>query len=373
MQKIIQWLESKRLSVSQRQESPQKRPFKLFQIESSLSCGLSCVMCPWTSLRATAGVMSWATYEKIAANFHLVEGVDLTGGGEPMQNRALVDMVLAAKAAGCQVGFSTNGVLLDRPQAERLVKAGLDWISFSVDAASAETYNRIRQGANFETVMKNIRSLGEVKRGLGSHLPRLMMVFVMMTGENENYCQLPEYIQLASQLGVEQVIAKNLDVILKDGDDERRIFSHTRPPDKQLKEVMESARRQANELGVGFRIYQMQPVEQPICDHNPIHSLFFNWQGQVSPCITLSYADTRYFNGEQVQAPCLHFGNINDLDLPAIWERQEYQTFRQEFEERIQWQRQSLMEAVLNGKLAEIADLPPAPESCRSCYYLYGV
>jgi MoaA/NifB/PqqE/SkfB family radical SAM enzyme len=282
-------------------------------------------------------------------------------------------MVREAKAAGCEVGFSTNGVLLDRELAEKLVAAGLDWISFSVDAAEAETYNRIRQGADFDRVLANIRGLGELKRQLASQLPKMMLVFVMMTGENENYQQLPDFIKLAQELGVEQVIAKNLDVILKDGDDQRRIFSHDSPPGAQLLAVKEAARRQATALGVGLRFYALQPAEQSICEHNPVQSLFFDWEGNVSPCITLSYAENRYFNGQRVHVPCLHFGNIRTQTLAEIWNKPDYAAFRQSFEDRLRWERQSLIELMLAGKNEQLPELPPAPEACRTCYYLYGI
>ena len=349
------------------------RPYKLFQIESSLSCGLSCVMCPWTEMRAQAGVMDWNTFEKIAAYFPLTEAVDLTGGGEPLQNRDLTKMVQAAKAAGCEVGFSTNAVLLDRAMAEKLVSAELDWISFSVDAAQAETYNRIRQGADFERVLANIRGLGELKHQQNSRLPKMMLVFVMMAGENENYQQLPEIIQLAHELGIEQVIAKNLDVILKDGDDQRRLFSHAGPPGEQLQEVMAAARQKASACGVALRIYAMQPQEQIICEQNPVQNLFFNWQGKVSPCITLSYAESRIFNGERVQAPCLNFGDIREQSLDEIWNDPSYHSFRQIFDQRLSWERQSLFDQILAGNDDQLPEPPPVPESCRTCYYLYGV
>ncbi len=373
MQKIIQWLDRKHILGSGRVEGQAKRPYKLFQIESSLSCGLSCVMCPWSSLRASAGVMAWPTFEKIAANFPLTEAVDLTGGGEPLQNRAIPEMVRLAKQAGCEVGFSTNGMQLSPNLAETLVKDGLDWISFSVDAADAKTYNRIRQGANFDTVIENIRALGKIKRSLNSPTPRMLMVFVMMLGEHENYRQLPEFIDLASQLGIEHVIAKNLDVIVKDGDDQRRLFSHQGPPGGKILEVMQAARQEANKLGVGLRFYEMQPAERAICEHNPVQNLFFNWEGNISPCITLSYADSRYFNGQRVQAPCLHFGSILKQDLADIWEGADYCTFRRAFGERQRWERRSVMDMLLDGNGEELTEIPPAPESCRTCYYLYGV
>ena len=373
MQKIIQWLDRKHIHGTGKAEGQPKRPYKLFQIESSLSCGLSCVMCPWSNLRATAGVMAWPTFEKIAAHFQLAEAVDLTGGGEPLQNRAIPEMVKVAKQAGCEVGFSTNGVQLSLELAETLVKAGLDWISFSVDAADAETYNRIRQGANFNTVIENIRALGQIKRRLSSPTPRMLMVFVMMLGEHENYRQLPDFIRLASGLGIEHVIAKNLDVIVKDGDDQRRLFSHQGPPAEQILEVMQAARHEANKLGIGLRFYEMQPAERAVCEHNPVQNLFFNWEGKVSPCITLSYADSRYFNGQRVQVPCLHFGSILEQDLAEIWEGADYCAFRRSFEDRLRWERRSVMELILDGSAEELTEIPPAPESCRTCYYLYGV
>jgi MoaA/NifB/PqqE/SkfB family radical SAM enzyme len=373
MLELKHWFDRKKWLARLQPERAQSRPYKLFQIESSLSCGLSCVMCPWTEMRSQAGVMDWVTFEKIAAGFHLTEAVDLTGGGEPLQNRAIPEMVRVAKAAGCEVGFSTNGVHLDRALAENLIHTGLDWISFSVDAAEAGTYNRIRQGADFERVLANIRGLRELKRQLASQLPKLMMVFVMMVGENENIQQLPAYIQLAHELGVEQVIAKNLDVILKDGDDQRRVFSHDSPPGAQLVAVMEAARQQATALGVSLRFYSMQPTEQTICEQNPVKNLFFNWEGNVSPCITLSYADNRYFNGQRIHVPCLHFGNIHEQSLAEIWTEPDYRAFRQIFEDRQHWERQSFIDLMLSGKDEGLTEMPLAPESCRTCYYLYGI
>ena len=112
------------------------RPYKLFQIEPSLECNLECVMCPWRELRPEAAVMSWNTFTRIAEYLPLAEAVDFTGGGEPTTNPRLVEMVRAAKEAGCAVGFSTNGTLLDRDLAEMLVALGQDWISFSVPRTS---------------------------------------------------------------------------------------------------------------------------------------------------------------------------------------------------------------------------------------------
>jgi MoaA/NifB/PqqE/SkfB family radical SAM enzyme len=349
------------------------RPYKLFQIESSLECNLECVMCPWNEMRPAEASMSWETFSRLIPYFELAESVDLTGGGEPLKNPHLVEMVQATHQAGCEVGFSTNGIRLTPQMAQRLVDAGLDWVSFSVDAATPELYERIRYGAKFAMVTEHIAAMRDLKRQLGLDRPRLMMVMVLMTGEHENYHELPAYIKLAHRLGVDQVIAKNLDVIVKPGDDSRRLFSHERPPLSALEQALEAAQHTAHDLGIQLRLYAMQPNELTICDHNPLKSIFVNYAGDLSPCITLTYAEDRVFNGQRLLVPCQRFGNIHQEALPDIWNKPAYQEFRQRYENRLQVERQATLDHLLGGSESVELGLPPAPQGCQTCYYLYGV
>ena len=330
-------------------------------------------MCPWNEMRPSEAIMTWETYARLIPYFELAEGVDLTGGGEPLKNPRLVEMVQAAHQAGCEVGFSTNGVQLTFQMAERLVDAGLDWVSFSVDAASEQLYERIRYGAKFAMVTGHIAALRDLKRKRHLDKPRLMMVMVLMTGEHENFHELPAYIELAHRLGVDQVIAKNLDVIVKEGDDTRRVFSHQQTPASGIQQAMESARQKADALGVQLRLYSMQLHEATICDHDPLKSIFFNWAGDVSPCITLTYGESRFFDGQRILAPCQRFGNIQQETLPDIWNKPAYQEFRQRYEARLQVERQATLDRLLGGEESMTYTLPPAPEGCQTCYYLYGV
>jgi len=345
------------------------KPYNLFQIEPALECNLECVMCPWRELRPEAAIMSAATFARIAAYLPLARGVDFTGGGEPTTNPRLPDMVRQAKEAGCETGFSSNGTLLDRALAETLVSLGQDWLSFSIDGATAATYERIRQGAQFETVVQNIYRLHEIKAARRSQTPRLMMVLVMM---RDNFHELPVYVELAHELGVEQIIFKNLDVILTDEDDRRRIFGPDGPLVSELNSYIAAAQQRANKLGISSRVYSLQPQELPICEHDPLHNLFFNWRGDVSPCITLSYAEQRVFDGQPHFVPCQRYGNINEATLEQIWDRSAYRQFRQPYEIRVRLDRQQTINLIV-GDAGSLSTPPPAPEGCRTCYYLYGI
>jgi len=52
-----------------------------------------------------------------------------------------------------------NATLINRETALRLVESGIDLIMVSFDGASRETFESIRVGANYETVIKNIGQL----------------------------------------------------------------------------------------------------------------------------------------------------------------------------------------------------------------------
>ena len=348
-----------------------QRPFQMLQIETSMNCNLECVMCPWIDIHNHDKHLSMETFEHIRPYLSLAQEVDLTGGGEPLTNNHIPEIVEAVKNAGCEVGFSTNGTLLTPELSESLIRLGLDWISISFDAATPETYHQIRQGASYEVVIGNIKALRNLKQQLGSPTPRMMMVFVMMTGEQENYHELPAYIDLAHSLGVDQVIAKNLDVITKDGDFERGLFSHDEQPSADVEKIRTQASQRAKELGIGLRLYELQPRQQIICEQHPVSNLYINYAGYISPCITLSYAENRVFNGERVHVPCQIYGNIQEDDLETVWNKTEYVAFRKKYERRLSRQQEALIQTVL-GSDDEFA-LPPAPEGCQTCYYLYGI
>jgi MoaA/NifB/PqqE/SkfB family radical SAM enzyme len=347
-----------------------RRPYRLFQVEPSLKCNLACVMCPWGKLHSEAGLMAWDTFARIAANFRLAQEVDLTGGGEPATHPRLADMVRVAKEAGCEVGFSTNGTLLNSDLAETLVSLGQDWISFSIDAATAETYERIRQGAQFEAVMRNVEALRDMKAARRSQTPKMMLVFVMM---HENFHEVPAYVDLAHELGVEQIIFKNLDVILKEDDDKRRLFSHAGRPEANLDQAIAEARQRAGKWGIGLRLYALQPSELAMCEQNPLQNIFFNWAGYVSPCITLSYAESRIFDGVRQRVACRRFGNVNHESLEQIWNGAAYREFRRVYETRLHLEQQATVDLFMGSPEGEPPEWPPAPEECRICYYLYGV
>jgi MoaA/NifB/PqqE/SkfB family radical SAM enzyme len=90
----------------------------------------------------------------------------------------LVRKLKTLAAPGSEVGITTNATLLDQSMAARLLDPGLGFLYFSADGASKETHERIRLGADFDVVTKNIRNCARRRTGTASPC-RLMMNFVM--------------------------------------------------------------------------------------------------------------------------------------------------------------------------------------------------
>lgn len=348
------------------------RPFEAFQIEVTSRCNLKCVMCPVTVLadRWPARDMSWETFERIAGAFERTKWVYLQGWGEPLLHRRVFDMIARAKSAGCRVGFTTNGTRLTRANGARLLDLGLDLVAVSIAGASAATHEGIRVGSDFARLVENLRRFLQLRHERGNTRPKVE-VFYLMT--SANLAELPRAVELAADLGADELVATNLDYVITAGLDELRAYSSS-PPAPAYGEALEEAHSVARRTGIAFRPYRLQFREMAVCDLNPLKILFVSADGGVSPCVYTSPMGRseipRVFEGRPVEVPVVSFGNVNDRPLMEIWEGAAYREFRKRFARRVAGASAMMLGAA--GVAAPVEE-SPAPDACRTCPKLYGV
>ncbi len=363
VERLVSWL----------RRSEAARPYEAFQIEVTSRCNLKCVMCPVTVLaeRWPARDMTWETFERAAAAFARAKWVHLQGWGEPLLHRRIFDMIGRAKAAGCRVGFTTNGTRLTRGAGARLLDLELDLLAVSIAGASPATHAAIRVGSDFAKLVQNLRQFLRLRQGSGKAGPKVE-IFYLMT--RTNLAELPRAVELAAELGADELVATNLDYVMTPGLDALRAYGEG-PPARALGAALEEARAAARRAGIAFRPYPLAFREMAVCDLNPLRILFISADGAVSPCVYTSLtgqsAIPRVFDGRALEVPVVQFGNLNERPLAEIWESAAYREFRALFAGRIGSASRMLLGALPRGAAAQ-EDIP-APQACRSCPKLYGV
>jgi radical SAM protein with 4Fe4S-binding SPASM domain len=147
-------------------------PVRLW-IELTSLCNYRCVMCPNKDLKKKEhGSMDFDLYKKIideAADFAF--DVNLAHRGESLLFPQIVDAILYAKEKNLFTRLHTNGSLLIEDLSRKIVKSGLDRLSFSFDGFERETYEKIRVGGSFEKTRQNIIRFLEIKKEEKSKTP----------------------------------------------------------------------------------------------------------------------------------------------------------------------------------------------------------
>ncbi len=182
--------------------------------ELNYSCNLKCITCP----HGIPGAPE-PSYARDKMDFSLFktiidEGVQkdlkairLSQLNEPLLRKDLPDFIDYAKTAGViDIMINTNAMLLDRETVHRLMEAGLTQLKVSIDAATPETYNKIRIGGDYDRVIRNVKEFIKIRQQLKSRLPILRVSFVktadnvhetqkfLDTWENvADYCAVSDY------------------------------------------------------------------------------------------------------------------------------------------------------------------------------------
>ena len=160
--------------------------FPLFiDIEVTSVCNLKCPFCATTFRNnlVKKGFISFETVKKIIdeGTGNNLYGVKFNIRGEALLHPELPEFVSYAKKKGLvDVYFNTNAMLLTEDISRKLIDAGLDRISISFEGYTKEVYEKYRVGANYETVLSNIKKLKALKGKFGVEHPKIRVQTVML-------------------------------------------------------------------------------------------------------------------------------------------------------------------------------------------------
>jgi len=255
-------------------------------------CNLTCIMCYTINHKEKKSTLTVPVIERLLdeCGRQGLPALVIGMGAEPLiykDVRTVFD--LAKKAGVMDIFLGTNGVLLSEEISEYIVANGIARIEISLDAATPETYEKIRGKNELERIERNIHTLLEVKRRHGSKLPIVRLCFCLQPlNAHEREAFLEKWSGLVDYADIQQ---------LQD-------FSYV------------DELRRHGDVSDAVKLLNGRAPE-PYCPY-PFNSLNVWSNGEVTPCCTF-------------YAKSLVAGNITESSLEEIWHGDYMRDLRQQF------------------------------------------
>ncbi len=148
----------------------------LVDIELASVCNLKCPMCYTITdefkKKVNAKLMDCELFVKIIDEIKgKVPAIRLSLRGEPMLHKQFIECISYAKNSGIkEVSFLTNGSKLDKENFIKIMEAGADWITISIDGID-EIYESIRKPLKFSDTFQKLKDIREIKNQYNRHRP----------------------------------------------------------------------------------------------------------------------------------------------------------------------------------------------------------
>lgn len=371
-------------------------PAKLF-VEVTTRCNLGCFMCvkQTDGCGMTEGDLTPETFATLEPAFPHLDALVLNGVGEPLINPHLETFIRKAKSsmpAAGWIGFQSNGLLLSDSRALSLVEAGLDKICLSIDAASPETFRKVREGGEMLAIERAFKALAAAKERCNRPEVQVGIEFVLM---KSNLGELPSALRWAAEQGATFAIvthvlpydeshaaeavystctgeaitlfAKYKAEAERQGLDIHRYlglrWKYAKDPEArrivslvdamkneainrdlfldinkllqldsgkitEVNAVLDEARTVALENGLDLRLPEIALREKRSCSFVEDGGAFVSWEGNVSPCYFLWHRYSCFASNWQQQVQPKVFGNLAERGILDVWNDPAFRSFR---------------------------------------------
>lgn len=337
-----------------RKAEPLRKNSLAFNIEPTFRCNLKCTTCPRNSVEGGHFDMTQEIFSRICEEIAFARNVDLTGWGEPLLHPGIAAMIHSFAGKGLPVSMTSNGTLLSSRMTSGLISAGLGKLAISVDGMRPRTYETIRRGAVYSQISENIKTAASLIKKESSSM-ELSLAFTI---QKQNLADLELIVPWMREHGIYELHLKHLNVLSGSFEWDNSLISNAHDPDADpglLRKAEEDiGKLQEDAAGAGFSVnfYSQLPMDDvlktQLCLAAPLNSVYFSYDGMVSPCCHLGHKVSRYFQKSCFEPDDFILGDITQTSLQDIWTSPEFRDFRGKFQ---------------HGS---------GPAQCETCYLLYG-
>ncbi|MDQ3211465.1 MAG: radical SAM protein [Acidobacteriota bacterium] len=186
-------------------------PSRLY-IECTAACNISCAQAccaPETGITRTrnAGMLDFELFRRVIDEAGPSLGrVDFFNYGEAFLHKRAIEMCEYIKAQFPHIYLytSTNGLAFTEDHARRLIRSGIDEVTFSIDGATPETYAAYRRRGDFDKAIRNLSAAADEKRRTGRDLPFINWRYILFT-HNDSDEEMNRARAMAEEIGVDRL------------------------------------------------------------------------------------------------------------------------------------------------------------------------
>jgi len=290
------------------------------QIEPTTLCNLNCIWCVYSKVNKNTKKISFEQFKKVIDQFPFLFILKFAGIGEFFTNKDFIKMISYLKEKKVFYScFTTNFTILTNSDIIDLVNSNINTIFVSIDGATKETYEKIRKGANFETLINNIKKFQNHPK---KSKPKLVIRTVI---SNQNKHELFKIIDLAKELKIKKIHFQKLY--------ENDKLSLNKEEYLQYKKKL----LQYSDIKLKFSEINKKSINKCL---RALTVMYISAEGYVLPCSLLTQRED-YFELLKKEG----FGNVFEDSIKEIWNDQKYKDFRKN---------------IVNGKI---------PKICIRCPY----
>lgn len=300
------------------------------QVEVSSYCNAECIYCPHTVYRKKwqNRYLPINAFRSLESAFRKANLAYLQGWGEPFTHPQFFEMLKLAKKAGCRVGTTTNGTLLNRDLIEKLIGEGLDVIGFSL-VGTDEKNDVIRKGTHIKSVLNCVEEIHRAKQKYGSDTPAVHIAYMLLNSGLDDLDRLPGFFE---QLSADQAVVSSLSFVADPALEAESRLASGEEDYLELKRRLVHVRNESAARGVDVHFHTVLPGKTNfVCSENVSRALVVGSDGSVSPCvmkqIPVQGENYHYYRGQKYLHRNLAFGNIQQEGLNTIWNRGESRQF----------------------------------------------
>jgi len=287
------------------------RPYPSYiEMEVTQKCPIRCIMCEHTYWDEKNIELTYDKYKFAMDQFPELKWAGNNALGDPFTNKDYGKMIKLLDDRGVvQELYATTALLKERDMEQFTTRKGFVFFKFSIDAATKETYEKIRVGIDWDRVVANIKALDDYKKKHNKYFPLVHFHFIIM---KDNIHEVLDYLDFLNDLHID-IANVTYSRLLHNFPEINNLFVEI--PRYLCNKLVEKGRK----LNIPVSFNADLPERKPPASECTAWLMPYIFpDGTVISCCCMNEQNRRYWQRET------RMGNIFETPMREIWNGEAY-------------------------------------------------